>query len=166
VDSTPGRGSHFSVFLPLPSVIRSGAATVPERNGQNLALPLDLRVLVAEDNEINQLVLTTILGQLGVTAHMVADGAAAVEAWQGGDWDLILMDVQMPVMDGPTAARAIRARETSTRRQYTPIVAVTANAMSHQRQDYRMAGMDDLVSKPIRVSELAMAIQRAIGPRG
>src|SRR5690606_8010031 len=119
---------------------------------------LSLRVLAAEDNTVNQLVLKTLLHQIGVEPTVVADGRAAVEAWEAGDWDAILMDVQMPVMDGPTAARRIRAREAETGRRRTPILALTANAMNQQVAEYLAAGMDGHVAKPIDVAKLFQAL--------
>jgi two-component system, sensor histidine kinase len=81
-----------------------------------------------------------------------------------GAWDLILMDVQMPIMDGPTATRAIRAREAATGRRRTPILALTANAMSHQVEDYLAAGMDGFIAKPIQIERLFAAIEEALAP--
>ena len=126
---------------------------------------LTLRILAAEDNAINQLVLRTLLAQVGVEPTVVGDGQAALDAWTREPWDLILMDVQMPVMDGPTAARAIRAAEARTGRAYTPIVALTANAMAHQVSDYAEAGMDGHVAKPIEAASLFAALEIAHAPR-
>ena len=118
-----------------------------------------MRVLAAEDNAINQLVLRTLLAQVGVEPVVVDDGQAAVAAWAAEPWDLILMDVQMPVMDGPTATRAIRAAEMVSGRARTPIIALTANAMAHQIADYIAAGMDGHVAKPIEAAALYAALQ-------
>ena len=93
---------------------------------------------------------------------MVSDGRQAVEAWEREPWDLILMDVQMPVMDGPTATALIRTRERSEGRPRTPIVALTANAMSHQIHEYLQSGMDDFVAKPIEAQRLYEAVERAL----
>ncbi len=123
-------------------------------------------MLAAEDNATNQLVLTTLLRQAGVDPTVVTDGQRALEAWELGEWDLILMDVQMPVMDGLTAARLIRERERLTGRARVPIVALTANVMSHQLASYRDAGMDAVVAKPIAVSELFQAIDECLASRG
>ena len=125
-----------------------------------------LKVLAAEDNATNQLVLRALLEQIGIAPTIVDNGEAAVEAWHAGDFDLILMDVQMPHMDGPSAARRIRARERETGRAPTPIIALTANAMHHQVAEYLAAGMDSFVAKPIRVAELYDAIARYAGPDG
>ena len=111
-----------------------------------------------EDNHVNQLVLKTLLGQVGLEPVLVGNGQEAVAAWERGVWDLILMDVQMPVMDGTAAAREIRRREAETGRPATPIIAVTANAMDHQVEAYLAAGMDGFVAKPIQIAQLFEAI--------
>jgi CheY-like chemotaxis protein len=106
-------------------------------------------------------VLSTLLGQLGIALVLVNDGAQAVEASAHDDFDLILMDVQMPVMDGPAATRAIRAREHNSGRR-TPILALTANAMAHHQVEYAVAGMDGLVAKPILLEQLIAEIDRVL----
>jgi CheY-like chemotaxis protein len=88
----------------------------------------------------------------------VEDGEQAVEAWRAGEWDIVLMDIQMPKLDGVEAARRIRALERDLGRPRTPIVALTANVMSHQIADYMAAGMDTHVSKPIQAEALFRAI--------
>ncbi|MDX9998454.1 MAG: ATP-binding protein [Phenylobacterium sp.] len=162
VDSQPGAGTEFQVFLPLPRLGEApseAAPTAPQ------AAPADgppLRILAAEDNPVNQLVLTTLLEQAGLSPRVVDSGRKAVEAWETGDWDVILMDVQMPDMDGPEATRAIRAREAETRRPRTPILALTANAMSHQEAEYLASGMDAVIAKPIQVERLFEALRQAL----
>ena len=168
VESTPGEGSVFTARLSLERLgdaVGAPAAT-PARSAPSLPAPRPgLKVLAAEDNATNQLVLKTILAQLGVWPTIVADGAAAVEAWVRQDWDLILMDVQMPVMDGLAAARAIRAGEAASDRPATPIIALTANVMTHQLEGYRAAGMTGFVGKPINVGELLLALSE-LAPGG
>ena len=136
----------------------TGAAPSPP---PALANGRPLRVLAAEDNAINQLVLRTLLAQVDVEPMVVGDGRAALEAWSREPWDLILMDLQMPGMDGATAARAIRAAEAQTGRAYTPIVALTAKAMAHHASDYAEAGMDGHVVKPIEAASLFAALEIA-----
>jgi CheY-like chemotaxis protein/two-component sensor histidine kinase len=163
VESEPGRGTTFTVTLPMPRVGEERPATpLPSPAVQHVESSPGLRVLAAEDNTVNQLVLKTLLHQIGVEPMVVADGAVALEAWKAGHWDAILMDVQMPVMDGPTATRQIRALEAETGRRRTPIIALTANAMSHHVAEYLAAGMDDHVAKPIEASRLFQALQSAI----
>ncbi|WP_262423426.1 response regulator [Brevundimonas denitrificans] len=123
-----------------------------------------LKVLAAEDNTVNQLVLKTLLHQLGVDLTVVDDGLEAVEAWGREPWDLILMDVQMPRMDGPGAARAIRAAEAMTGRARTPIIALTANVMTHQVAEYLGAGMDRCVAKPLQIGALVEAMTAVTSP--
>jgi CheY-like chemotaxis protein len=125
-----------------------------------------LRVLAAEDNQVNQLVLKTLLHQWGLEPTVVEDGAAAVQAWAGAEWDVILMDVQMPVMDGVVAAQTIRGLERETGRARTPILALTANAMSHQVQQYFAAGMDGHVAKPIAAADLLRALSAVLDQSG
>jgi len=161
VESRLGIGSTFTVHLPLPKVSASGAmlAQAPALNSKTSdAATRVLRILAAEDNKINQLVLTTLLQQMGVTPTLVEDGAQAVEAWQAGEFDLVLMDMQMPVMDGLTAVRAIRTGEGLSGRPRLPIIALTADVMSHHLEDYRRAGVDAVVAKPIQFAELAQAM--------
>jgi PAS domain S-box-containing protein len=161
-----GGGSTFTVALPLPRVEDVDRLLPPPGMAPNAEIRGDrtLRVLAAEDNEVNQRVLSALMQHLGSDLTIVANGEQAVEAWETGDWDVILMDVHMPVMDGPTATRLIRARELETGRGRTPIVALTANAMLHQVESYAVDGMDDFVAKPIEVSRLAKALEDAVAP--
>ncbi|WP_293381430.1 ATP-binding protein [Phenylobacterium sp.] len=166
-ESEPDRGSTFTALLPLRRISRAAPPPEPAAETPPAAvLSGPLKVLAAEDNAVNQLVLKTLLLQLGLTPVVVGNGADAVAAWEAEPWDLILMDVQMPVMDGPTATRAIRAGEARAGRARTPIVALTANAMSHQVSEYLAAGMDDFVAKPIEAARLFEAISRAADGEG
>jgi CheY-like chemotaxis protein len=160
VESELGRGSQFVVRLPLSRVGEEAAPACVEEARAELPA-MTLRVLAAEDNAVNQLVLKTLLHQLGVDPTVVDNGALAVEAWESGDWDVILMDIQMPVLDGVDAASRIRAREAKTGRRRTPIIALTANAMAHQVEHYRACGMDGYVSKPIQALDLFAALSDA-----
>jgi signal transduction histidine kinase/ActR/RegA family two-component response regulator len=161
VESRLGEGSKFVVRLPLPRVGEERVAPQLAPPAVADVQPLRLRVLAAEDNAVNQLVLKTLLHQLGVEPTVVEDGAAAVEAWRASVWDVILMDIQMPVMDGLAATAAIRRLEADTGRQRTPIVALTANAMAHQVEAYVAAGMDGHVAKPIDAVQLFQALSDA-----
>jgi signal transduction histidine kinase/CheY-like chemotaxis protein len=160
--SVVGEGSSFIVTLPLERLSDDALATptvlIPDPTGADAIADQPIRLLVAEDNPVNQLVITTLLQQVGIHPIMVNDGGEAVEAWASQDWDVILMDMQMPVMDGLTATRAIREQERLKGRPRTPIVALTANAMSHHIAEYRAAGMDEFVSKPIHINKLIEAI--------
>jgi signal transduction histidine kinase/CheY-like chemotaxis protein len=169
--SVPGEGSTFSLALPLQRVRDADGKTARAARVPATPTPVladadgdgpPIRVLAAEDNPMNQLVLRTLLAQIGVEPTLVDDGAQAVEAWQSGAWDAILMDVQMPVMDGPTATVEIRRREAATGRPRTPIIALTANVMAHQISDYAACGMDGHVAKPIEAMKLFEALQLAL----
>jgi two-component system, sensor histidine kinase and response regulator len=116
------------------------------------------RLLVAEDNPINQEVIVEILSGLGYAADIVANGRLAVEAWQSGSYPMILMDCQMPELDGYAAAREIRERETGGQR--VAIIAVTAHARVGERERAIAAGMDDYVTKPVSPKLLQDAVER------
>ena len=129
----------------------------PAPQGEDTRPPESVRILLAEDNAINQKVALNILRRLGYRAHPVANGQEVLAAWESLPYDLILMDVQMPIMDGLEATRAIRSRETEA---HIPIIALTAKAMEGDRQHCLAAGMDDYLAKPIRPHELRDALQR------
>jgi signal transduction histidine kinase/CheY-like chemotaxis protein/NO-binding membrane sensor protein with MHYT domain len=160
LDSAPGCGATFTVRLPLERASESAVAEDDASSGA-VAPAQSHRILAAEDNAMNQLVLKTLLGQLGLDPVVVENGEEALRAWEAEHWDVILMDVQMPVMDGPTATRRIRELELQTGRPRTPIIALTANAMAHHTAEYAASGMDGLVPKPIRLIELVQAIEAA-----
>jgi CheY-like chemotaxis protein/anti-sigma regulatory factor (Ser/Thr protein kinase) len=164
-ESEPGAGARFKAVLPLPRAGEAQAAAAPAGalvGAEHDAQLQEVKVLAAEDNLVNQLVLKTMLEQIGVEPVLVENGEAAFRAWQTGEWDVILMDMQMPVMDGVTAARAIRAAEAAQGRRRTPIIALTANAMSHQIAECRAAGMDSHVAKPIEAGRLFDALEAAL----
>ncbi len=161
--SEPGQGSTFVLRLPLkPVAARAEPTQADQPAAAETADGGEIRVLAAEDNATNQLVLKTLLGQAGIVPTMVENGREALEAWEAQDWDMILMDIQMPVMDGVAATRAIRERERADGRGHTPIIAVTANAMTHQVAEYEAAGMDHMVPKPIDVTSLFAAMELAL----
>ena len=138
----------------VTATIRAPERTAP---GTDLAARHPLRILLAEDNAVNQKVASRILARMGYTADVVGDGAEAVKAVATEKYDVVLMDVQMPELDGLEATR--RIRQNWPDRQLW-IVAMTANAMAGDREACLAAGMDDYVSKPIRVDELVTALER------
>jgi signal transduction histidine kinase len=158
--SQEGEGSTFIVELPFArgSGLAQTEAPAPAPDVQTGRV----RVLAAEDNMVNQKVLKAIVEPMDVELTLVGDGRAAVDAWRTGAFEVILMDIQMPVMDGITAAKAIRAAEQAERRPRTPILALTANALVHQVEEYLAAGMDGHVAKPIEISKLYDAMNRAL----
>jgi PAS domain S-box-containing protein len=156
---------HQALVNCLCEVLSAGAAA-PELSRPRPAATRDPahrrgRILLAEDNEINTMLACTILEEAGYEVVCVANGAQAVEAAEGGGFDLILMDVQMPVMDGLQATRAIRALDGVAGR--VTIMAMTANAMRSDQDNCLAAGMDDFVSKPIDPEGFLRALERHIG---
>jgi GAF domain-containing protein/DNA-binding response OmpR family regulator len=136
-----------------PRETGSGGPVVPSSAGDAGGL----RILLAEDNAVNQKLAVRLLERMGLTADVVGDGRAAMDAVAAGDYDLVLMDVQMPEMDGLEATRRIRASRPDRRPR---IIGLTANAMAGDREACLAAGMDDYVSKPIRPEELEAAIAK------
>jgi len=161
VTSELGKGSVFEVSLPLARLNKTKSVEAPEELN-SIGLKSELKVLAAEDNHVNRLVLKTLLNQLGVDPVFVENGVQAVEAWHDNDWDLILMDVNMPVMDGMQACTSIRAKEAELGRSRTPILALTADTMDHQAGRYVLAGMDAHIGKPINMAELIERINAVL----
>lgn len=155
--SVEGQGATFIARLPLQRLEDAPAA--PADAPEPMFSRGGLRVLAADDNPVNRLVLKTLFEPLGVEPRLVADGAEAVAAFAEGAWDIVLMDVEMPVLGGPEATREIRAFEVRTGRKRTPVIALTANVMSRQAETYRAAGMDAVVSKPLELGRLLGAIE-------
>jgi len=158
LESEPGRGSTFRFILRLP-IAESPAALSPtvepcEAAGRHL------RILLAEDNAINQKVAARLLERMGHAVDLVDNGRQAVAAFENTPYDLVLMDCQMPVMDGYAAARAIRLLDCG---REIPIVAMTANAMAEDRQRCLECGMDDYWSKPISLARLEAGIAEWCG---
>jgi signal transduction histidine kinase/NO-binding membrane sensor protein with MHYT domain/ActR/RegA family two-component response regulator len=155
VRSELNAGAEFAFVLPLQ---RLEDADAPAPASSDLDVDLPLRILVAEDNPTNQLVLSALLEPFGVVLTLADDGAAAVAAFAAGGFDAVLMDVQMPRMNGIQAAAEIRRIEREQGLGRAPIIALTANVMNHQVQEYLAAGMDGFVAKPIQLSELLTAL--------
>jgi CheY-like chemotaxis protein len=153
VTSQEGVGSTFWLEVAAPPAAAQALAA------DNLEPVLEgLSVLVVEDNATNRMIATKLLEAMGAQVTTAADGYLGVEAAEGGGFDLILMDVQMPGIDGLEAARRIRALGGPP--SQTPIVALTANVLSHQRSAYLAAGMDGVVGKPISPAVLISEIMR------
>jgi CheY-like chemotaxis protein len=122
------------------------------------------RVLVAEDQQTNWMLIERLLTRRGCSVVNAADGQDALEKLEAGDYDLVLMDCQMPRLDGYDATREIRRRETGERRRHVPIVAMTASAMAGDRELCLAAGMDDYIAKPIDAAELDRVLARWLSP--
>jgi signal transduction histidine kinase/ActR/RegA family two-component response regulator len=160
-ESREGAGSVFVAEIPLRRArAPQPALAAPPRTETTDDRPL--RILAAEDNPTNRLVLTALLEPLEAEVILAEDGRQAVEAWSAGHFDLILMDVQMPGMNGVEAAQEIRRLEADRGLPETPILALTANVMTHQVEEYRAAGMCGHVAKPIDVHALFLAIDAAL----
>ena len=156
--STVGAGSCFSFTTPLAHAETPTALNQPTEPSFDDAL----RVLVADDNPTNRLVIRTLLLQFGIETVTVDSGTAAIEAWEGGTWSAILMDIHMPGMDGLDATREIRAREQAIGRAHIPIIAVTASVLSHETDAYFAAGMDDFIAKPIELARLLSILEACL----
>jgi CheY-like chemotaxis protein len=161
VDSASGRGTTISVSLPL-SLCTVAADRVAKAPMAAIGLT-GLRLLAADDNQTNCAVLEMMLSRLGAEVVIVNDGARAVQVWEAGRFDAVLLDIAMPVMDGPTALRKIRALEALHGVPPIPIIAVTANVMAHQIADYIALGFDSCISKPISSIDLSLAISSLVG---
>jgi signal transduction histidine kinase/ActR/RegA family two-component response regulator len=156
-ESEPGAGSIFSLELPLSAAEAPVVPATPARAATPVQQPAgNLRLLIAEDNPVNQRVASRMLQRLGYKADVVENGRLAVEAAERETYDVIFMDVQMPELDGLEATRRIKARAGAS----PWIIALTAHALEEDRQQCLAAGMDDFLSKPVQLKELTAALER------
>jgi len=146
------------------TVASAVTAASPEPEPQQTQPARQLRVLVAEDNPTNQEVSLAILHKLGYETELAANGELAIRALQAQDFDLVLMDCEMPTMDGYEATKRIRAGQDGVRNRDIPIVALTASAMSADRDRCFRAGMSDYISKPVDPQQLATILARWTAP--
>jgi PAS domain S-box-containing protein len=161
VDSVVGEGSTFWFEIDLPIAADDTCSAEPEAAGGALDRPI--RALVVEDNAVNRELITTLLSPFGLEIDTACDGAEALEAVGRNRYDVILMDMQMPVMDGLTATRRIRALADRDAAR-TPIIAMTANVLPEQVARCREAGMDDHIGKPINLPQLLHALDHWTTP--
>ena len=164
VQSAPGLGTTVRVTLPLPVTDAAPDVAGPAPAAADQGRLDGLRILAADDNGTNRSVLELMLTRCGAQVTTVDDGLQAVNAWEPGKYDAVLLDIAMPVMDGKGALEAIRAMEAASGSGRVPIIAVTANAMSHQIVEYLIWGFDSCVSKPLTMSDVTKAI-RAMVPK-
>ena len=159
-DGEPGVGTKFWFEIPAPIATArdravSAASRAPTLGAGSLA---PLRVLVAEDNAVNQQVVAAYLAADGHMYDVVDDGQTALDAVLSGDYDVVLMDIRMPKLDGVAATRAIRELPGSAAE--TPIIALTANVLPEEREHFLNSGMNGFLAKPLRPEELAAALSK------
>jgi CheY-like chemotaxis protein len=148
-------GRHGQQTPPQPAALITRHSLAEERRRQG-------RILIVEDNAVNQRVAQRLLERLGYRAEVVGNGLEAVKALELAPYDVVLMDVQMPEMDGFEATRVIRDPQSAVRDHEVPIIAMTAHAMKGDREKCIEAGMDDYVAKPVGSAALAEAIERRL----
>ncbi|PAU95562.1 hybrid sensor histidine kinase/response regulator [Aliifodinibius salipaludis] len=163
LESEEGKGSSFYFTVPLEKVAadkRTDSDSQSEEN-QVESIGKSLRILVAEDNKVNQMVTTKMLEKEGFVIDIVETGTEAIEYLEQNEYDLILMDVQMPEMDGYEATKKIRTMEKRTNK-HIPVIALTASAMEKDRELCLQAGMDDYIAKPVDKQDLIKTIKKVI----
>lgn len=161
VDTDPGKGSSFRFELPLELASLTETPKVPEATLQT-ELPLSMRALVVEDNPVNQRVAVALLNRLGFHTDAVTNGKEALDKVRSGHqgYDAILMDCQMPIMDGYETTRYIREWEVSNGLERTPVIALTADVLPSTEHNCLESGMDDYLSKPVRKQNLRDVMER------
>jgi signal transduction histidine kinase/ActR/RegA family two-component response regulator len=168
VESEVAVGSAFTVTLLVPYSVDVVVpnATSAANDSRSLDGTLKGKVLSVEDNEVNQMIASAMLTNLGLTVTTARDGVHAIELYGANDFDLLLMDCEMPGLDGYEASRRIRALEAQTARPRTPIIAVTAHALTGDREECLKAGMDDYLSKPVSERRMAEVLTRWLSAEG
>lgn len=163
VESQEGQGSSFHVVLSFPVNQESvGPETaVCHQNGVPVWEGAPLRILLADDSQTNRTMVTCLLGHFGHTVTALGDGTEILAQWGKGQFDLILMDIQMPIMDGVETTRIIREHEQGSA-THIPIIALTAHAMEEQRTQLLQSGFDGYVSKPIDLAALHLEMKRVL----
>lgn len=162
VDSAEGQGATISFYLPLLSVQPEQYRAQAPLRAENAAPATSLSILVAEDDRISQMYMSQQLRQIGHRPTIVSNGAEALEMARRQHYDCVLMDVQMPVLDGVEATRALRELESEPGGRANHIIAMTAYALSGDRERFLAAGMNDYISKPVQTAELLRALDRVV----
>jgi len=158
VVSRPGEGSCFSFSVPLPAAEVAASDRSRQAEGIRYRLPegRDLRVLVADDVEDNRVILQRLLQDMGAEVILAQDGREALSRIVGDSFDIVFLDIRMPLMDGRDVVREVRRRGD---RAALPIVAISASVLEHERADFEAAGFDDFIGKPFELSRLADCLQ-------
>lgn len=163
-ESEPGRGSTFFVEIPFKLTEKQLAAvTENHHEGPSPADTECKRLLVAEDNSLNAQTIAAMLKRLGHTSEVARNGKEAIELWQRGGFDAILMDINMPVMDGEFALALIREQEQRTG-GHIPVIAITAHALKGDRERFIAEGFDEYISKPVMMDSLKELLQQLVLP--
>ena len=162
--SHPGEGTEVRVILPLPETSATAPAQAETETGTEPVALAGRKILIADDNLTNRLVLSEMLSGMDLCLTLAENGEEAIRQWEaalqmGAPYDILLLDITMPVLDGMTALLRIRQRETEARLPPVPAIAVTANAMPHQVADYIMGGFDTHLAKPFKRRELFHALK-------
>jgi len=154
-----------TITLPLPRLTAAEGEQARKPVADSHYDLSGLRVLAADDNRTNRMILGAMMGQLGMSSVLVADGPAALEAYEKEPFDAVILDISMPEMDGVMVLKELRAREAKKvmrgkgkADERLPILAFTANAMSHQVEAYMAAGFDDCLTKPLQLERLRSAV--------
>jgi signal transduction histidine kinase/ActR/RegA family two-component response regulator len=164
VDSQPGNGSTFTVRVRLkPAQGTEESGEVEALDVSSLRPGREVRVLVAEDNKVNLVYAREALGSMGVRVRCAADGAEALKALEEEPFDLVLMDLEMPEVDGATAARTMRSANLPWGNSRIPVVALTAHALEGDRERVLDSHMDDYLAKPFQMDELQALLSRLLG---
>jgi signal transduction histidine kinase/ActR/RegA family two-component response regulator len=160
IDSIEGRGTNVVIDLHLPAT----PITIPivEAPSKGPAVPDRLRILAADDNRTNQMILNLMLGKFGADVTLCDNGLAALELYRAGVFDLLILDISMPGMDGLEVLRTIRAQDSAQGRGSCPAIAFTANAMAHQVAEYLEAGFDGCLTKPLTQAQLAKVLAQVM----
>jgi len=161
IDTATNEGTTIAFALNMKAPERTSVAANREPTISNLD-PSSFRLLLAEDNRVNQIMARKTLERLGFSVQCVNNGAEALNALDVNDFDCVLLDIQMPIMDGMEAAQRIRDGEAGMTNKIIPIIALTAHAMSNDRDRFIASGMDAVVAKPFEIEELTETLTRLL----
>ncbi|NCC24947.1 MAG: response regulator [Deltaproteobacteria bacterium] len=165
IDSSVGEGTAVHVLLPFKTPKSKGEAARPDAFGPSEDTAPGLRILLAEDDRLNQVAMSKLLEKSGHKVTVAEDGAQALEFLEGREFDCVFMDIQMPVMNGVETTRAIRGSRVLGPKRNIPIIALTAYAMTGDREKFLAVGMNDYLAKPVRLEDLARVTAKIVEAR-